>query len=139
MQDTAEMQRVARMSVAELERQRAALQDKLTELETGLRQLDKIAVETAPDAMDESAFANDRDFAVERLVQITALLVSVRAALERISGGGYGVCLGCGRAIGAKRLAALPWAAHCRACQENLDMLQDTSFEHLRTSVLGNR
>lgn len=62
MQDTAEMQRVARMSVAELERQRAALQDKLTELETGLRQLDKIAVETAPDAMDESAFANDRQW-----------------------------------------------------------------------------
>jgi RNA polymerase-binding transcription factor DksA len=45
-------------------------------------------------------FANDRDIAVGRLVQITSLLASVRSALDRIADGSYGVCLCCGEAIG---------------------------------------
>src|SRR5579863_3408543 len=84
--------------------------------------------------MDDSVLANDRDFAAERLVQITSLLVSVRSALDRIAGGSYGVCLRCSEVISPKRLAVVPWAAHCRPCQERLDML-DTSFEHQRASV----
>ena len=131
-----EIHSVGEMGAAEIHQYRAALRAKLAELEAGVRRLDGIAVETAPDAMDDSAFANDRDFAVERLVQITSLLVSVRSALGRISDGSYGVCLGCSEAISTKRLAVLPWAAYCLPCQEKLDMLRDTSFEHLRASVL---
>ena len=70
---------------AEIHQYRAALRAKLAELEAGASRLDGIAVETAPDAMDDSAFANDRDFAVERLVQITSLLVSERSALDQIA------------------------------------------------------
>lgn len=136
MHQMPEMHRVGEMGAAEIHRYRAALQAKLAELEAGVRRWDDIAVETAPDAMDDSTFANDRDFAVERLVQITSLLVSVRSALDRISGGSYGVCLGCSEAISTKRLAVLPWAAYCLPCQEKLDMLSDTSLEHLRASVL---
>jgi len=134
-----EMHRVGKMPAAEIHQYRAALRAKLTELEAGMRRLDGIAVETAPDAMDDSAFANDRDFAIERLVQITSLLGSVRSALDRISDGSYGACLGCTQAIGTKRLAVVPWAAYCRHCQEKLDMLTDASFEHLRSSGLGRQ
>lgn len=131
-----EMHGVGELDTAEIHQYRAALRAKLSELETGVRRLDDIAVETAPDAMDDSAFANDRDFAVERLMQITSLLASVRSALDRMEHGGYGVCLNCDEAINPKRLAVLPWAAHCRPCQENLDRLSDTSFERQRVSVL---
>jgi len=132
MHRSAEMRQ--EMTTREVHRYRAALRTKLGELEAGLRQLDGITVEMAPDAMDDSVLANDRDFAAERLVQITSLLVSVRSALDRIAGGSYGVCLRCSEVISPKRLAVVPWAAHCRPCQERLDML-DTSFEHQRASV----
>lgn len=108
------------------------LRAKLAELEAGVRRLDGIAVETAPDAMDESAFANGRDFEVERLVQMASMLVSTRAALDRIADGSYGACLDCGQTISPKRLAVLPWAGYCRPCQENLDLLRDTGTSPLR-------
>jgi len=133
------MHRVGEMGAAEIHQYRAELQAKLAELEAGARRLDGIAVETAPDAMDDSAFANDRDFAVERLVQITSLLVSVRSALDRISDGSYGMCLGCSEVISTKRLAVLPWAAYCLPCQQKVDMLRDTSCEQVHTSILVSR
>jgi DnaK suppressor protein len=39
------------------------------------------------------------------------------AARERIENGTFGLCVDCGEAIGAARLAALPTAARCAACQ----------------------
>jgi DnaK suppressor protein len=132
MHRIAEMPPVPEITAAEIHQHRAVLRAKLAELEAGVRRLDGIAVETAPDAMENSTFASDRDFAVERLVQITSLLASVRSALDRTADGTYGVCLGCGQAISPKRLAVLPWAAYCRPCQEHLDMLGDASLERLR-------
>ncbi|MEK7407047.1 MAG: TraR/DksA C4-type zinc finger protein [Acidobacteriota bacterium] len=49
-----------------------------------------------------------------------ALLREIRAALERLDGGVYGVCQQCGEPIDGKRLDALPWAAFCVPCQERL-------------------
>ena len=106
---------------AKIDQHKAALLAKLTELEAAAGRLDGIAVETSPDAMDDSAFANERDLAVGRLVSVTSLLAAVRAALDRIADGSYGECLECGETISAKRLAALPWAAYCRTCQETRD------------------
>jgi RNA polymerase-binding transcription factor DksA len=40
-------------------------------------------------------------------------LVEIEAALQRIDAGTYGVCDGCGKPIGAERLAAIPWARLC--------------------------
>jgi RNA polymerase-binding protein DksA len=39
-------------------------------------------------------------------------------ALNRISGGTYGVCTACGKAIPVRRLEALPTADRCVACAE---------------------
>jgi len=39
-------------------------------------------------------------------------------ALDRISGGEYGLCLACGEPIPRKRLQAVPWARYCVPCQE---------------------
>jgi len=44
------------------------------------------------------------------------LLEQVVAALERIGAGTYGICQQCGRAIGAQRLHAIPYASRCIDC-----------------------
>jgi DnaK suppressor protein len=50
----------------------------------------------------------------------------VNAALVRLDSGEYGICSECERPIGAKRLAAVPWAGYCVACQEQLDAIRDS-------------
>lgn len=42
----------------------------------------------------------------------------VDRALKRIENGTFGKCRNCGRAIGAPRLQAVPWARYCIQCQE---------------------
>ena len=48
-------------------------------------------------------------------------------ALLRIEDNEYGVCQNCEKEINSKRLAAIPWARYCLACQELLEqgMLED--------------
>ena len=41
------------------------------------------------------------------------LLTEIRAALERIEEGTYGLCVTCGKPITSQRLEALPYAARC--------------------------
>ena len=36
----------------------------------------------------------------------------------------FGICIGCEEEISPKRLAAIPWASHCIACQETTDREQ---------------
>lgn len=48
-------------------------------------------------------------------------LGAVEAALARIAGGGYGVCVDCGAAIAPARLLAYPTATRCVACQEEAE------------------
>lgn len=55
--------------------------------------------------------------------RVTALLASAHqeieslsAGLERVAADTYGRCEGCGRDIGAERLAAVPTATRCVAC-----------------------
>jgi RNA polymerase-binding transcription factor DksA len=47
-------------------------------------------------------------------------LRKVDAALARIKEGRFGVCASCERAIPRKRLAAIPWAEYCVACQDQI-------------------
>lgn len=49
------------------------------------------------------------------------LLQQVDSALSRLDAGGYGVCERCGRAIGARRLEALPYATLCVNCQADIE------------------
>jgi RNA polymerase-binding transcription factor DksA len=40
----------------------------------------------------------------------------IDAALDRIDGGDYGICVTCGTAIAEKRLEILPFTPFCSAC-----------------------
>jgi RNA polymerase-binding transcription factor DksA len=46
---------------------------------------------------------------------------AVDAALDRVANGSYGVCVRCGRPIGADRLRARPTAELCIACARTVD------------------
>ncbi len=52
------------------------------------------------------------------------MLLQVRAALQRIEMGTYGICVDCGRDIGEKRLEAIPWTPYCLEDQEKHDKEQ---------------
>ena len=88
-----------------------------------------LAIETSPDELDRIQQAQERDFAIGALDREGVRLRQIETALERIDSGSFGICLNCEEDIGAKRLAALPWAAFCIVCQEAADRMAKDSLE----------
>ena len=70
-------------------------------------------------AAASQVFEQQRDLALRD--RATAHLTLVDAALARLEDGTYGTCLRCASPIAPERLEALPWAAHCIACQAEID------------------
>jgi DnaK suppressor protein len=97
------------------------LERKEAELAHMLRNRDGIAIEKSADQMDEIQYASERDLAIRNVDRDSSLLRQIKAALARIDDGTFGTCIECESAIGPKRLAAVPWAARCIACQETAD------------------
>ncbi len=62
------------------------------------------------------------EFQYEATIQFASTegryLYHIEEALARIEDGTYGVCEGCGQAIGLERLKALPYARLCIECKE---------------------
>ena len=63
----------------------------------------------------------ERELAIRNLDRDSNMLRQIRRALSRIANGTYGVCLHCEEDILPKRMAAVPWAAFCIKCQEQID------------------
>jgi DnaK suppressor protein len=109
------------MTKTDLEKFRNILDTKRAELSGSLRNRDEIVIEKAPDALDEVQLAGERELAIRNLDRDSNMLRQIRRALGRISDGSYGVCLHCDEDISPKRIAAVPWAAYCIKCQEQVD------------------
>ena len=109
------------MTKSELEKYRTALEARRTEIAASLRNRADIAIEKAPDAIDEVQLAGERELAIRNLDRESTLLRNVRAALARIADGSYGTCMHCEEEISPKRLNAVPWASFCIRCQEAAD------------------
>ncbi len=114
------------MTKLELSGFRRALENKLLELGNGSSNREALAIETTSDELDRVQNANDRDYAMGNLERTSSRLGEVRDALRRISSGTFGVCADCEQDINLKRLAAVPWASHCIACQEVVDREKTT-------------
>ena len=97
------------------------IESKKSEVERYLGAWDDIAVQRAPDALDEGQLASDRDLAIATKDRSSELLRELRGALERLADGTFGSCRDCGDSIKAARLRAVPWAAFCPQCQEAID------------------
>ena len=109
------------MTKAELEKFKNILEAKRAELSGALRNRDEIAIEKASDAIDEVQLAGERELAIRNLDRDSNMLRQIRRALVRISDGSFGVCLHCEEDISPKRVNAVPWAAYCIKCQEQVD------------------
>ena len=110
------------MSKTEINKFKAALTAKQTELTPRLRNRDGIAIEKTPDAFDEVHLATERELMTRNLERESKTLREVCEALDRIQQNTYGTCLSCNEEIGVRRLKAVPWTPLCIACQERNDL-----------------
>ena len=110
-----------KIAFAELGGIKEILERKEAELAHVLRKRDGIAIEKSADQMDEIQYASERDLAIRNVDRESSLLRQVKAALRRIHGGGFGICIECESAISPRRLAAVPWATRCIQCQGAAD------------------
>lgn len=80
-----------------------------------------LKAEAAADPLDDAVARNALDVAVSTVNSDYATRRAIKAALERIQSGEYGFCDRCGEPMNPRRLQALPWAANCVACQQEVE------------------
>lgn len=106
------------MDLANLQRVLEAMQ---TELEDLLRNRAVRAVDPSADMLDQIQRASEHDMEMGYLERESARLREVRAALQRIRLGTFGICLECDEEISLKRLVAVPWTSSCIVCRQAVD------------------
>lgn len=64
---------------------------------------------------------------------------SIRAALERVDSGQYGVCVTCGGPISKLHLIAIPWGHLCASCQATREVADDSFRKIPESPPVRNR
>jgi DnaK suppressor protein len=118
------------MTNFDLEKFQAILEAKQAELDGSLRNRDEIAIEKAPDALDEVQLMGERELAIRNLDRDSKMMHQIRRALKRIADESFGICMHCDEDISTKRLNAVTWAAYCIKCQEQVDRREIHVEEH---------
>jgi len=78
------------------------------------------------DPLDRAVFDNERSYTLRIRDRESVLIKKIRASLDDIEDGVYGICDDCGRDISIERLKARPVAGHCIRCktrQEEMERL----------------
>jgi DnaK suppressor protein len=125
------------MKRSELEEFRKTLKTRQADLSGLHRNREALAIETSADELDRIQNAQERDFAMGVIDRDSVRSREIRAALERIDNGGFGICLNCEEAIGPKRLAAVPWAALCIVCQEVAERMASDFQDEIEQPLLS--
>ena len=110
------------MSNTDLDLLKAILEAKLAAIATASDKRADIVIQQAPDALDQTQYAAERDLTVSLLNRDSEMSRRLRGALHRLQDGTYGICLACEEQISVKRLRAVPWAELCFRCQEKSDV-----------------
>jgi DnaK suppressor protein len=114
-------------SVAETEKIRAALAERLTELraeyeqhlaEIAELQRDRLIDSSGDDQADTGTKTLEREQEISLANNLLDRMNQVERALERLDEGGYGWCERCGNPIPVERLAAFPSATLCVSCKQ---------------------
>jgi RNA polymerase-binding transcription factor len=100
-----------------LEDRRREIQDKLRSLRETLPAEAALVKDTEEQSVDD--FVQEVDFALMEMKSKT--LAKIDEAMHRLEDGSYGVCGECKTEIAEARLTALPFAALCRSCQEEVE------------------
>src|ERR1700685_4134508 len=97
-----------------LQEERGSLAHQLDELGFGAE--GETGLEYDSNFADSSQVTAERGEAEALVAELRSSLENVDKALERISGGTYGVCERCGQPIAVARLEAMPAATLCITC-----------------------
>lgn len=108
---------------------KAILLKRLDEMRESLKERDGLLISDIAEDVEKIRVQADRDIEVLKLNRSTSIVREIIAALDRVDEDEYGICIECSEAISAKRLAAIPWASRCIACQEKADN-REFSVEH---------
>jgi DnaK suppressor protein len=73
------------------------------------------------DVADQAVQSYQKELIFSQGTEGHSQLSLVRLALERLRDGTFGECMHCGKAIGEKRLDALPSTPYCIECQEKIE------------------
>jgi DnaK suppressor protein len=98
-------------------RTREALTKRLAELEARAERLMADLTEAMSADFEEQAVeAEDDEVLLAQENLVLAKIAAIRAAIQRVDEGRYGICLTCAEKIAPERLVALPEATHCISC-----------------------
>lgn len=93
------------------------LRSRLAELTTRLQGIETELDSHQSKDWEELAVEREEDEVLESIgVSGLAEIESIRAALDRIAAGEYGICVTCGEEISPERLDVLPATPFCRNC-----------------------
>ena len=81
-------------------------------------------IESFPDPTDRASLESDRNFTLRIRDRERKLIGKIKAALERIEDGSFGVCDTCGGEISFKRLQARPVTTQCIDCKKKDEALE---------------
>lgn len=97
------------------------LETKLKEITNPAEWRESIAVRASADPTDTTIQIVEREMATRSLTRNASMVRDLRAAMNRVSDGSYGLCIDCEEPIAPRRLAVVPWAARCLSCQEEME------------------
>lgn len=86
-------------------------------------------VDTALDNGDWSIVDLSADISLRQLSTHREILLKIDEALRKLAEDTYGKCEECGEDINEGRLKVLPFATHCRDCQEKKEQLEELEKE----------
>jgi DnaK suppressor protein len=102
----------------QLLRRKAEILDAFNKNKTYGKEADE---EGAQDVADKASSSYTKEFLFSLSNSEREMLQELDAALGRIEGERFGICVCCEEAIERKRIEAVPWARHCLACQQKLE------------------
>jgi RNA polymerase-binding transcription factor DksA len=103
--------------MADISKRRAALNDRLEELEARLLQIDEELDSHTTKDWEELAVEREEDEVLEGMgLSAQAEIRMIKAALHRMDEGEYGYCVECGDKISEERLDILPYTPFCAKC-----------------------
>ena len=98
---------------------RADLERRLADMLTRLASIKRDVTREHSGDSAEQAQERENDEVVDAIGNETAQSIrDIRAAIERIDEGSYGICDSCGKEIGEARLKVVPEATRCVDCAQ---------------------
>jgi len=99
--------------------EKKALIDDLIESNESVNDLLEDENHNVNDFVDQASFKVTHDLLEEMSKNNQVKIISIEAALRRISEKTYGICSVCGMNIEEERLEAIPWTSLCIKCKKS--------------------